>query len=494
MNGTRKLIEIVAVVLLMVARPAAAVVFFFTGDTNYNTSAPTGSLADSGWQWVGFWGSFQAVPIDAHHFLAANHIGGSLSDSFTFHGAVYTTVRSFTDPASDLRIWEVRESFPAWAPLYRSGDEVGRMFIVFGRGVTRGAEVRTAVDVAGVPANSLAGWQYGNSDGRLRWGQNKVAMTRKHPTFGEQLYAAFDQSGGVNECHLGTGDSSGPVFINDGAGWKLAGVAGLVDASFNTTNAGAGFNACIYDSRGLYYGSSGSWKLVTTQTPPGPVPSGFYATRVSVRAAWIDSVLATPLTAAPSLSSLDQVYDGSPHEITVTTAPAGLTVAVTYAGASSVPANAGSYAVVATITATGYTGSASGILKIAPAPQSIRFGALSPVALGAAPCSISAIASSGLLVSFSSSNPGVATISGSTVTILAAGVSTITASQSGNANYLAAASVRRELIVSSTANGEIGAGADAPLFSGPLAFLFPILLAEPGIIFPQNPASDSRIW
>jgi hypothetical protein len=213
-----------------------------------------------------------------------------------------------------------------------------------------------------------------------------------------------------------------------------------------------------------------------------------------VRAAWIDSVLATPLTAAPSLSSLDQVYDGSPHEITVTTAPAGLTVAVTYAGASSVPANAGSYAVVATITATGYTGSASGILKIAPAPQSIRFGALSPVALGAAPCSISAIASSGLLVSFSSSNPGVATISGSTVTILAAGVSTITASQSGNANYLAAASVRRELIVSSTANGEIGAGADAPLFSGPLAFLFPILLAEPGIIFPQNPASDSRIW
>ena len=80
------------------------------------------------------------------------------------------------------------------------------------------------------------------------------------------------------------------------------------------------------------------------------------------------------------------------------------------------------------------------------------------------------------------------------MTILAAGVSTITASQSGNANYLAAASVRRELIVSSTANGEIGAGADAPLFSGPLAFLFPILLAEPGIIFPQNPASDSRIW
>jgi hypothetical protein len=260
---------------------AQAVIFFSTADPNYNTTAPTGALADSGWQWVGSWGGFQGTPIGPHHFLAARHVGGAVGDPFVFNGVSYPTTAFFDDSASDLRIWAVNGTFPTWAPLYRSSSEVGRPLIAFGRGLSRGAEVT----VNGV----LKGWQWGAGGGVLRWGQNTVSSLQNGGSYwGELLYATFDQAGGSNEAHLATGDSSGPAFINDGGGWKLAGVAATVDAYFSTTGTDSGFNAAIFDARGLYYGSTGSWKLVTGASP---VPSGFYATRVSIRAAWIDGVV-----------------------------------------------------------------------------------------------------------------------------------------------------------------------------------------------------------
>jgi hypothetical protein len=445
-NRKRTFQILVLVGALFAALRGVGMVFYSTASMDFNTTAPTGSLANCGWQWVGYWGSFQGVPIDSHHFLAANHVGGNVGDPFTFQDKTYTTVASFADSSSDLRIWEVRETFPTWAPVYTHSDELGRGLVVFGRGVTRGAEVRTAVGVAGVPANTLAGWQWGTVDGRLRWGQNMVAKIVTNTPFGMQLYATFDKNGGSNECHLGTGDSSGPVFINDDTEWKLAGVAGLVDSCFNLTQSGGGFKACLFDVRGLYYGNSGSWSLVSGSVP---IPSGFFATRISVRAAWIATILTTPLTviAPVTLDNLSQVYDGRPHPVSVGTNPAGLVVAVTYSGSSTVPVNAGKYAIVAIATGAGYFGEVRGSLSIAKASQTITFKALAPVTADAAPFQVPTTASSALPVSLSSSNPAVATVQGSTVTVLAAGVTTITASQSGNENYLPAVSASQTLVV-----------------------------------------------
>ncbi len=56
-------------------------------------------------------------------------------------------------------------------------------------------------------------------------------------------------------------------------------------------------------------------------------------------------------------------------------------------------------------------------------------------------------ASSGLTVSFTSSDESVATISGTTVTIVGPGITTITATQTGNGNYNAATSVNQTLTV-----------------------------------------------
>jgi len=294
-----------ALACLVLLSPLRAVIFYSTADLNYNTTAPTGPLANSGWQWVGYWGGYQGAPIGPHHFLAANHVGGTVGDPFVFQGISYTTISTYGDASSDLRIWEISGTFPTWAPLYRSSNEVGQDVMVYGRGVVRGAEVRTTVTGSGMPPlNSLAGWQWTwtGSDGRLRWGQNKVVGTFTYAPFGEQLVAYFDQGGGSNECHLGTGDSSAPVFINDGSGWKLAGVAGLVDGGFSTTSGGATFNAAIFDKRGLFLNGN-----TNPQTGSNPMPSAFYATRVSARLAWIDGVLPTTVDSsdAPLLTPLE---------------------------------------------------------------------------------------------------------------------------------------------------------------------------------------------
>ncbi|MBI5656087.1 MAG: right-handed parallel beta-helix repeat-containing protein [Geobacter sp.] len=79
--------------------------------------------------------------------------------------------------------------------------------------------------------------------------------------------------------------------------------------------------------------------------------------------------------------------------------------------------------------------------------QSITFAPLPPKYFGVAPFTISATATSGLPVAFASSNPAVATVSGSTVTIVGAGETTITASQPGNANFDAALPVSQNLTV-----------------------------------------------
>jgi sugar lactone lactonase YvrE len=70
-------------------------------------------------------------------------------------------------------------------------------------------------------------------------------------------------------------------------------------------------------------------------------------------------------TATVALGNLSAMYDGQPKPLSVTTTPPGLPVSVTYNGSPTPPTASGSYAVVATVTDSNYTGSASGTLTIA---------------------------------------------------------------------------------------------------------------------------------
>jgi hypothetical protein len=85
---------------------------------------------------------------------------------------------------------------------------------------------------------------------------------------------------------------------------------------------------------------------------------------------------------------------------------------------------------------------------VTKADQTITFAAPAAKTYGDVPFSLGATASSGLTVTYESSDTGVATVDGAgEVTIKGAGSTTITAKQAGNGNYNAAADVERTLTV-----------------------------------------------
>jgi len=91
--------------------------------------------------------------------------------------------------------------------------------------------------------------------------------------------------------------------------------------------------------------------------------------------------------------------------------------------------------------------SATATLTVNKAAQTITGLSDITKTYGDADFDLSATASSGLPVSYTSSNTAVATINGNTVHIVGAGAAVITASQAGNNNYDAAAPVTVTLTV-----------------------------------------------
>jgi len=96
-------------------------------------------------------------------------------------------------------------------------------------------------------------------------------------------------------------------------------------------------------------------------------------------------------------------------------------------------------------------------ITIAKATQTITFTQPDATTYGAGPITLSASSSAGLTVSFTSGTTSVCTVSGSSVTILAAGTCTITASQAGSSNYSAATSVPRSITINKASQAALTA-------------------------------------
>ncbi|HKO16115.1 MAG TPA: MBG domain-containing protein [Gemmatimonadaceae bacterium] len=161
------------------------------------------------------------------------------------------------------------------------------------------------------------------------------------------------------------------------------------------------------------------------------------------------SVRAGKVPATVTLGALSATYDGNAHAVSVTTDPADLAVSVTYDGASTVPVNGGSYAVVATISDARYEGSASGTLVIAPTQQSLTFDPIPDHTFGDPPFVLSAVgggSTAPVTFTLDAASHG-CTLSGATVSIVSATGNgpgcTVVAQQAGDRNFLPAASVSR---------------------------------------------------
>lgn len=152
------------------------------------------------------------------------------------------------------------------------------------------------------------------------------------------------------------------------------------------------------------------------------------------------------------------VFGGAPFALGAT-ASSGLTVTyvssdptiISISGGTATIVGAGTATITANQAGNGSFAAATPVahsVTVAKAAQTITFAAFGSHAHTDAPFALTATASSGLAVTYVSGTPSVSTISGSTLTPVAAGASVITASQAGNANYNAATPVNQTLTLS----------------------------------------------
>lgn len=147
-------------------------------------------------------------------------------------------------------------------------------------------------------------------------------------------------------------------------------------------------------------------------------------------------------------------------------------------------------------------------LTVQQASQTISFSALVNKVIGNPPFTLVASGGgSGNPVTFTSSNPSVASVSGNTVTIVGVGTTIITASQAGNSNYLAANDVSRTLVVTNgivagwdmstlaggTGTNNFGPSPYAPTYTMPNANVSGLLRGN-GLLAPTTSAAAARAW
>ena len=236
----------------------------------------------------------------------------------------------------------------------------------------------------------------------------------------------------------------------------LSGTPTLAGINFSDTVTVGGSPSSSFATASI---GTGKAITITGYTLGGAQAAYYTLTQPSLTA----NITAKALTIS-GLSGVSRVYDatttatlsGTPTLVGVITSDTSNVILGGSASASFATATAGTGKA---ITVTGYSisGSASGnysltqpaglTADITQATQTITFGSLANKIVGDPNFSLTATASSGLPVSYSSSVPSVASVSGSTVTVGVAGTTVITASQAGDVNYQAATSVNQNQVV-----------------------------------------------
>ena len=177
----------------------------------------------------------------------------------------------------------------------------------------------------------------------------------------------------------------------------------------------------------------------TVTVTPAPGPPAFTSVAATTFTVGVAGTYTITATNSPTFTS--------------TALPAGITL--TPAGVlAGTPSTAGVFPITITATGTPPPATQAFTLTINKGSQTITFGPIANQPFNASPIALTATASSTLPVTYTSSTPGVCTISGASAAFVSAGLCTIVASQPGNVNFNAAATnVTQSFTVTASAPG-----------------------------------------
>ena len=227
-----------------------------------------------------------------------------------------------------------------------------------------------------------------------------------------------------------------------------AGGTGVIGRSISFTLNGNPAGSASTNSSGIATVSNASLSGIGGGTYPSGVGASFAGDGSYASSSGTNSLTVAKASQAITFGALAAKTYGDPTFTVSATASSGLVVSFSASGNCTIAATtvtitgAGSCTITASQPGdTNYLAAPNvpQAFTIAKASQTITFGALAARTYGDANFTVSATASSGLVVSFGAS--GNCTISTTTVTITGAGSCTITASQPGNTNYFAATNV-----------------------------------------------------
>jgi len=253
--------------MLSAASSANAVILYRAGLSGTgvppNSTAPTGSLSTSGWQYQIKFGEYLGTPIGPSTFVTANHIAPGNGTTFTWNNETYTVTSKSN--INDIAIVRVNKSFTSWAPLYdeaSDGSLVGKQMVVFGRGIGRGAEVHLPT-APRAGESTLRGWlwdgsPFGDTDTQT-WGTNTIDRfySENEANAKEYILFDFDRNGQTEEATISPGDSGGAVFARSSDGiWKLVATNSGVESGYKINPSDAPFGGAIFDKGKLYQDNS----------------------------------------------------------------------------------------------------------------------------------------------------------------------------------------------------------------------------------------------
>lgn len=281
-----------ALAAALVACPARAVIII--GSSAGNTSAPADSGLATRWNQVGNFNSYLGTPIASQFFVTAKHLGNLTGQSIVFSDSTsYVTTAVFNDPSSDLAIYQIAGTFPndKIVPMYAGSFFANQALTIFGRGVPR--TDTTVVGQKFPNGTENKGWTWGAGTGARSWGTNTLDSLANGGAAGVQLAYDFDSNGGSNQGVLSINDSGGPVFMQEGGLWKLAGINYAVGpVQVRETAAGPTLDAAVYDYTGLYVWDGASWTLEPASLTEKPAVS--YSSSIPNNSTWISSVISVP--------------------------------------------------------------------------------------------------------------------------------------------------------------------------------------------------------